>query len=119
MQLNAVVRFEPTADMARIGAMVLAGGTFDGKRILSEGYIREMLTPYQKLGERFGSMEYGYLWYKPYADREVYAAIGDCGNIIYINREENVAVGVNGTFKPRIFDRVEFIEKNVLRMEGL
>ena len=36
------------------------------------------------------------------------------GNIIYVNREVNVSVGVTGTFKPRIFDRVEFIEKNVL-----
>ena len=60
------------------------------------------------------AMEYGYLWYKPYADRQVYAAIGDSGNIIYVNKEENVAVGVTGTFKPRIFDRVQFIEEKVL-----
>lgn len=66
------------------------------------------------LGERFGFMNYGYLWYKPYDDKEVYAAIGDSGNIIYINKEENVSVGITGTFKPRIFDRVEFIEKKVL-----
>ena len=59
-------------------------------------------------------MEYGYLWYKPYPDKNVYAAIGDCGNIIYINKNENVSVGITGTFKPRIFDRVEFIEKKVL-----
>ena len=59
-------------------------------------------------------MYYGYLWYKPFEDREVYAAIGDCGNIIYVNKDKNVAVGVTGTFKPMIFDRVEFIEKNVL-----
>ena len=66
------------------------------------------------LGERFGFMEYGYLWYKPYENKEVYAAIGDSGNIIYVNKEKNVSVGVTGTFKPRIFDRVEFIEKKVL-----
>ena len=73
-----------------------------------------MITPYLKLGERFGFMEYGFLWYKPFENREVYAAIGDCGNIIYVNREVNVSVGVTGTFKPRIFDRIEFIEKYVL-----
>ena len=59
-------------------------------------------------------MEYGYLWYKPYEDRQVYAAIGDSGNLIYVNKEKQVSVGVTGTFKPRIFDRVEFIEKQVL-----
>ena len=59
-------------------------------------------------------MYYGYLWYKPIENREVYAAIGDCGNIIYVNREKNISVGVTGTFKPMIFDRVEFIEKYVV-----
>ena len=59
-------------------------------------------------------MSYGYLWYRPFEDREVYAAIGDSGNIIYANREKNVSVGITGTFKPRIFDRVDFIEEKVL-----
>ncbi len=101
-------------DMAVIGAMVLGGGQYNGKRIVSEAYIKEMISPHLKLSERFGYMNYGYLWYKPYDDREVYAAIGDSGNIIYINKYENVSVGITGTFKPRIFDRVEFIEKKVL-----
>ena len=101
-------------DLALIGCMVLNGGSMGKVRIVSSEWINSMLTPYQKLGERFGNMYYGYLWYKPFEDREVYAAIGDCGNIIYVNKDKNVAVGVTGTFKPMIFDRVEFIEKNVL-----
>lgn len=101
-------------DLAKIGDMVLNKGMFAKTRIVSEDWITQMLTPYLKLGERFGFMEYGYLWYKPYEDREVYAAIGDSGNIIYVNKEMNISVGVTGTFKPRIFDRVEFIEKKVL-----
>ena len=103
-------------DLAKIGAMVLNDGVYDETRILSAEWIAQMLTPYMKLGERFGFMEYGYLWYKPCEDKEVYAAIGDCGNIIYVNKEKNVSVGITGTFKPRIFDRVEFIEKKVLPM---
>lgn len=105
-------------EMARIGAMVLNDGTYDGKRILSEEYLKDMLTPHLKLDERMGYMNYGYLWYRPYDDREVYAAIGDSGNIIYVSKEQNVSVGITGTFKPRIFDRVEFIEKKVLSVIG-
>jgi CubicO group peptidase (beta-lactamase class C family) len=101
-------------DMATIGELVLNNGMYDGKRIISEEYVKEMLMPRQKLGERMGNMNYGYLWYKPYDDREVYAAIGDSGNIIYINKENAVSVGMTGTFKPRIFDRVEFIETKVI-----
>ena len=101
-------------DLARIGEMVLNDGKYDGKQIISAKWIKEMTTPYIKLGKMFGNMEYGYLWYKPFPEKEVYAAIGDSGNIIYVNKEMKVAVGITGTFKPRIFDRVDFIEKTVL-----
>ena len=101
-------------DMAVIGVMVLENGLCDGKRIISEEYLNSMLTPYLKLDERMGNMNYGFLWYKPFDDREVYAAIGDSGNIIYINKTRNISVGITGTFKPRIFDRVAFIEQKVL-----
>ena len=100
--------------MATIGALVLNGGLYDGRRIISEEYLKDMLSPHVKLGERFGFMNYGYLWYKPYDDKDIYAAIGDSGNIIYVNKEKNVSVGMTGTFKPRIFDRVDFIEQKVL-----
>ncbi len=101
-------------DLAVLGDMVLHDGEYNGRQIVSADWIRQMTTPYIKLGPMFGNMEYGYLWYKPDEDREVYAAIGDSGNIIYANRENHIAVGMTGTFKPRIFDRVEFIEKQVL-----
>ena len=101
-------------DLAKIGDMVLNGGVYGGKQVVSGEWIQEMTSPHIKLDKRFGNMNYGYLWYQPYDNREIYAAIGDSGNIIYVNKEENIAVGMTGTFKPRIFDRVEFIEKAVL-----
>ena len=105
-------------DMAVIGTLVSNYGQYGGKRIISEEYLKDMLAPHLKLGERFGYMNYGYLWYKPYDDKEVYAAIGDSGNIIYVNMEQKISVGITGTFKPRIFDRVDFIEKKVLPVIG-
>lgn len=101
-------------DMAVIGALVSNYGRYDGTRIISEEYLSDMIAPHLKLGERFGYMNYGYLWYKPYHDKDVYAAIGDSGNIIYVNMEKKISVGITGTFKPRIFDRVDFIEEKVL-----
>ena len=105
-------------DMAVIGTLVLNAGQYEGKRIISEEYLNNMIKPHLKLGERFGYMNYGYLWYKPFDDREVYAAIGDSGNIIYVSKEADVSVGMTGTFKPRIFDRVDFIEQKVLPVIG-
>lgn len=101
-------------DLAKIGLLVLNNGTYKDHRIISEAYLKEMLTPHLKLDERFGDMNYGYLWYQPYDQKEIYAAIGDGGNIIYVNKEKNISVGITGTFQPRIFDRVEFIERNIL-----
>ncbi|MCR4813633.1 MAG: beta-lactamase family protein [Lachnospiraceae bacterium] len=101
-------------EMAVVGNLVLNDGLCEGKRIISREYLCDMLKPYLKLDERMGFMNYGFLWYKPFDDRDVYAAIGDSGNIIYINKEENISVGITGTFKPRIYDRVRFIEEKVL-----
>ena len=101
-------------DMARIGQMCLEGGVFRGRRILSDKWIREVTTPYQTLGERFGYMSYGYLWWIPDKEKRSFAAIGDGGNVIYVNPEKKVAIGVAGTFKPRIFDRIDFIEQKIL-----
>ena len=101
-------------DMAKIGELVLNSGVFDIRRVVSGDWIEEMAAPRIALGERFGNMSYGYLWYRPYKESQVIAAIGDGGNVIYVNPEKNISVGVTGTFKPRIFDRVAFIEERVL-----
>ena len=101
-------------DMARIGCMLLNGGIYGGKRVLSQEWIGRMTSPKVQLGERFGNMQYGYLWYRPHKHSKVFAAIGDGGNVIYADPEKGISVGVTGTFKPRIFDRVEFIEKCVV-----
>ena len=109
-------------DLAKLGQVVLEGlidnetvGDKTNGRVVSSEWIHKMTSPKLALGERFGYMQYGYLWYKPYQDKEVYAAIGDGGNVIYVNVDEQVCVGVTSTFKPRIFDRVEFIETKVLK----
>ena len=101
-------------DMAKIGWMLINGGVYNGKRVLSAEWISEMTSPVLHLGERFGNMYYGYLWYRPDKDKPVFAAIGDCGNIIYADPVKKISVGINGTFKPRIYDRAEFIEKQVI-----
>lgn len=101
-------------DMAKLGQMCFEGGVFQGRQIVSGKWIQEMTTAYQDPGERFGSMSYGYLWWVTDKEKHNYAAIGDGGNVIYVNPEKKIVVGVAGTFKPRIFDRVDFIEKKLL-----
>ena len=101
-------------DMAKIGTMVLQNGMYENQAVVSAGRISEMTEAKIQLDERFGYMSYGYLWYRPHRDRPVFAAIGDGGNVIYADQESRISVGVSGTFKPRIFDRVTFIENKVI-----
>ncbi|MBQ6675826.1 MAG: serine hydrolase, partial [Ruminococcus sp.] len=89
-------------------------GVYHDKRIVSNEWIGQMTSPKLQLGEMFGNMGYCYLWYRPYKDKPIFAAIGDGGNIIYADPEKRISVGITGTFKPRIFDRVNLIEKNII-----
>jgi Nuclease subunit of the excinuclease complex len=44
---------------------------------------------------------------------DIYSAIGNSGNVIYINKLKNIVVSVTSYFKPTIFDRVEFIREYI------
>lgn len=100
-------------DMAKIGQLCLDGGIYDDKRVVSAEWIKESTAPRLQCDETFGNMRYGYLWWTPDVDRSAYAALGNSGNAIYINPENNSVVTVTGTFKPNIFDRVRFIREHV------
>ena len=65
-------------------------------------------------GSRFRGMMYGYLWWIIHPEENIYAAIGNSGNVIYVNPGLNTVVAVSSYFKPTIFDRVDFIEEYVL-----
>ncbi len=101
------------ADMAKIGELCLREGCWEGKQVVSREWIRRMTEPRKVESGMFRGMDYGFLWWIPHPGKGVYAAIGNSGNVIYVDPERDVAVGVASYFKPTVFDRVDFIE-NVL-----
>jgi CubicO group peptidase (beta-lactamase class C family) len=56
-------------------------------------------------------MLYGYLWWIINEKKNIYAAIGNSGNVIYVDSENNLVVSVTSYFKPTVLDRVDFIEE--------
>ena len=40
---------------------------------------------------------------------------GVCRVLIYVNANKNIVISVTATFKPLVFDRVEFIQKYIER----
>ena len=101
-------------EMAQIGLMVLNNGVYNNNRVISENWIKTMTKSYVSTDERFGNQDYGFLWWLPHRTSDVIAAIGDGGNIIYIDRKNKIVTAITGHFKPMVFDRVEYIEKNIV-----
>ncbi|MBQ9448405.1 MAG: serine hydrolase [Acholeplasmatales bacterium] len=102
-------------EMAQIGLMVLNKGIYNNKRIISEDWINLIGKSYVSLDFHFGDQDYGYLWWLPHRTSDVIAAIGDGGNVIYVNYKKNIVVAVTGYFKPLVFDRIKYIEENIVK----
>lgn len=100
-------------DLCKIGQLCLNKGKWDNTIIVSKEWIEQITIPRIECDERYNHMSYGYLWWVLDKDRKKYAAIGDSGNVIYVNMADNVVVSVTATFKPLVFDRVEFIQKYI------
>ena len=101
-------------DMAKIGQMCLDDGVYNGKRVVSGEWLTQCVSPHFKCDERFANMSYGYLWWLPDEGSPCYAAIGDGGNVIYVDPARGIVVSVAATFKPRVFDRVQFIQEHIV-----
>ncbi len=102
------------ADMARIGQLCLNRGMWKGQRILSEEWITAMTQPRAVESKYFRGMQYGYLWWIIHPEKQIYAAIGNSGNVIYIDPGKQLTAAVTAYFKPTVLDRVDFIEDTLL-----
>lgn len=98
------------ADMVKIGQLCLNNGIWKGQRIISEKWIAEMTRPRTVESRYFRGMQYGCLWWIIHPERNIYAAIGNSGNVIYVDPGKNITAAVSSYFKPTVFDRVDFIE---------
>lgn len=96
-------------DMAKIGQLYLNGGQWGGKQIVSRGWIIESTAEHSRWLEE--DLPYGYLWWTGMGTG--YAAIGNSGNIIYVNPAEKMVISIAALFKPTAKDIVEFIKERI------
>lgn len=100
-------------EMAKIGQMCFGGGTYEDKRVVSSDWIAESTRLRIRCDGNFRDILYGYLWWIIDEKKHIYAAIGNSGNVIYVNTEKAIVVAVTGTFKPTVFDRIDFIREHI------
>jgi CubicO group peptidase (beta-lactamase class C family) len=86
-------------DFLKMGQLMLDGGTWHGKRVLSKKYVARATAPLFPIGTR--GRKYGYLWWAydaPYKDRMLHAfyALGNGGQIVMTVPELDVVVAFMG-----------------------
>ncbi len=98
-------------DMAKIGQLMLSGGLWEGEQIVSKAWIDQCTTGHSVWTEM--NLHYGLLWWVIDEEEGAVAAIGDGGNVIYVNRNQDIVVCITATFRPQINDVVDFIRENI------
>ena len=96
-------------EMARLGQLYLDGGVWNGAQLLPAEWIAESTRPHSRWAEQ--GLDYGYLWWV--VDRDCFAAVGDGGNLIYVNRKKRLVAACASRFRPRVFDRIAFVREQV------
>jgi CubicO group peptidase (beta-lactamase class C family) len=105
-------------DFAKFGQLMLNGGTWQGRRILSSEFVTSASSAHTQIGSR----KYGYLWWigeYPYNGRnvKVYWALGNGGNTISVIPELDLVVATysGGYFsKAYGFPTGELVPKYIL-----
>ena len=94
-------------DHARVGLLMLRGGAWDGRRILSEAWVRTCLAPSPL------NANYGCLWWlntdgtqAPAAPRSSFFALGVGSNIVWVDPENDLVAVVRWIEKARFPDFV-------------
>lgn len=99
--------FLTPVEMAKIGQLYLNNGIWNDKQIVSAQWISESTREHSRCVP-WGNLAYGYLWWL--IDGESYAAMGDGGNIIYVNTRNQMVISIASLFIPEAKDRIEFIK---------
>ena len=80
-------------DFARIGKLVLHNGKWNNRQVVSEPYVREMLTPSPILDGDQPNVSYGFQWWIREQDGKlVHYARGILGQYIFVIPSENIII---------------------------
>ena len=80
-------------DLAKIGMMVMQGGRYEGKQVISREWIDVSTFPHVNFDENSG---YGYQWWVPSIDTRIIAGNGYGGQFLFIVPEHELLVVFNG-----------------------
>lgn len=100
-----------TKDLGKIGELCLQHGRLHNKQLISDSWMKEM-TSRQNYCEEW-KLAYGYLWWVLDEKEHVYAAMGDGGNILYVNEAKDLVVVITSFLDTNAKDRISFIRSYI------
>lgn len=95
-------------DMARLGQLYLNGGMWGNKQLVSRHWVQDSTTEHNRWKRQ--NLPYGYLWWIDEKEHS-FAAMGDGGNIIYVNPKEQLVVSLVCIFERNVRDSMELIRQ--------
>jgi CubicO group peptidase (beta-lactamase class C family) len=89
-----------TRDFLKFGQLYLNGGTWGGRRIMSQEWVTRSIAPRYTIG-RANYLNYGYLWWSreyAYLGRtvRVYSALGNGGQVVMFIPELDLVIATTG-----------------------
>jgi CubicO group peptidase (beta-lactamase class C family) len=109
-------------DFMKLGQLMLNGGTWNGKRVLSRDWVRRSVEPAYEMGK----LRYGYLWWVmdyPYRNGTVraFAALGNGGQTVMVVPGLDLVVAFyGGNYNDRVarIPQDEYVPRYVLGAVG-
>jgi len=101
--------FLRSQDMAKFGRLYQNHGVWNGRQIVPAGWVEKSTAVHS----RFGGLSYGYLWWIIDPNEPSYAALGDGGNVIYVNERTRLVVAIASLFVPDAKDRIALIRERI------
>lgn len=103
-------------DMGKIGTLVMNGGVWEGKRIVSEEYLRKATSAHAKVPREMGRFDYGYqIWVGK--DTDTFLFNGMLGQNVLGFRENGIIVVANAG-NGELFQQGSFYELTLRTFSG-
>jgi len=94
-------------EMTKFGMLYLDGGAWEGRQIVPAEWVGQSTREHSRCND-WGKLPYGYLWW--IIDANSFAALGDGGNVIYVNTKKRMVVSIASYMSPDAKDRIKWIK---------
>lgn len=94
-------------EMAKFGRLYLDGGIWEDRQIVPAAWVAESTREHSRCND-WGKLPYGYLWWIIGANS--FAALGDGGNVIYVNTKKKLVIAIASYMVPDVKDRIKWIK---------